>query len=120
MGYMQVMKPLTVLCALLVLSLPARAEDSGMESVLRKFEELSKEAQTLMEGWAKELGPKLEELGPLLEDLARKMGDLSAYHPPEVLENGDILIRRKQPRDTRPAPAPEPPAPPKPGQGIDL
>lgn len=60
-----------------------------------------------------ELGPDLSRLGqdmggalaglpPLLEDLAALVDDLGNYEPPERLENGDILIRRK-------AEAPPPP-----------
>ena len=33
-----------------------------------------------------------------------KVGDLSAYHAPEVLPNGDIIIRRKTPQETEPLP----------------
>lgn len=69
-----------------------------MNRLLKQFEELSDNAQTLMEGWMEQVGPKLEEFGPIFEGLAEKIDDLSAYHPPEVLENGDIIIRRK-PKD---------------------
>jgi hypothetical protein len=37
------------------------------------------------------------ELSPQLEELRDRMGDMSAYEFPEVLPNGDILIRRKPP-----------------------
>ena len=59
----------------------------------------------------------VEEMGPALEELAAKLGDLTAYHPPEVLENGDIIIRHKKPVE------PEKEADPKqeePGKIIDL
>jgi len=36
-------------------------------------------------------------LGPALRDLEEKIDDLNAYLPPEVLPNGDIIIRRKVP-----------------------
>ena len=60
-----------------------------------------------------ELGPDLNRLGrdmggalaglaPVLEDLAVLVDDLGNYDPPQRLENGDILIRRK-------ADAPPPP-----------
>lgn len=86
-----------------------------MEELFKRFEELSKEAQTLMESWAEELAPKIEELAPALEELAETLGDLSQYHPPEVLENGDIIIRRKTPKP----PADKPDDPPAEGS-IDL
>lgn len=39
----------------------------------------------------------LDELEPALRDLEGLIDDLSAYHPPEILPNGDIIIRRKVP-----------------------
>lgn len=89
-----------------------------MDGLLERFGDLSKEAQTLLESWVEDLGPKLDELGPALEDLADKLGDLSAYHPPEVLENGDIIIRRKRPAEPAPPPVDDTPLPP--GDAIDL
>lgn len=70
-------------------------------------------AQMLMEGLLKELEPALEgleDLGPSLREFAQSMGpaladlmaeieDWSAYHPPEMLPNGDIIIRRRTPKD---------------------
>ncbi|WP_323036185.1 hypothetical protein [Pararhodobacter sp.] len=35
-------------------------------------------------------------LDPYLGELAEMLGDLSGWHAPEFLENGDILIRRRQ------------------------
>ena len=44
----------------------------------------------------------LEAVDPFLRDLAEKLGDLSGWHAPEVLPNGDILIRRRHPADQAP------------------
>ena len=41
----------------------------------------------------------MSELEPGLEDLNSLFQDLNAYHPPEILPNGDIIIRRKTPLD---------------------
>ena len=41
----------------------------------------------------------MSELEPGLEDLNSFFQDLNAYHPPEILPNGDIIIRRKTPLD---------------------
>lgn len=41
----------------------------------------------------------VERMGPALTELMGKIGDLSAYHPPEVLPNGDIILRRKTPQE---------------------
>ena len=37
----------------------------------------------------------LEELGSVLGDIFEDIEDWSVYHAPEILPNGDILIRRK-------------------------
>lgn len=66
-------------------------------------------AQLFMEGIMKELGPTLEgfeglgpemrefaaEMGPALVDLLQQVKDWSVYEVPEILPNGDIIIRRK-------------------------
>lgn len=39
----------------------------------------------------------MAEMEPALEDLEGFIDNLNAYHPPEVLPNGDIIIRRKTP-----------------------
>ena len=39
----------------------------------------------------------MAEMEPAIDDLELFLQDLNAYHPPEVLPNGDIIIRRKTP-----------------------
>lgn len=39
----------------------------------------------------------MKELGPMMLELQGKIIDLNAYHLPEILPNGDIIIRRKVP-----------------------
>jgi hypothetical protein len=39
----------------------------------------------------------MAEMEPALDDLGNLLDNLDAYHPPEVLPNGDIIIRRKTP-----------------------
>ena len=39
----------------------------------------------------------MDEVEPAFEGLEDLMQDLNAYHAPEVMPNGDIIIRRKQP-----------------------
>ena len=41
----------------------------------------------------------MQEVEPALDDLGDLLDNLDAYHPPEVLPNGDIIIRRKTPLD---------------------
>ena len=39
----------------------------------------------------------MQEMDPAIEGFEGLLDDLTAYHPPEVLPNGDIIIRRKEP-----------------------
>ena len=72
----------------LALAAPAAAEE---DSPMRDGWSLIEEGTRLM------LRGLRDELDPMLRDLQEKLGDLSAYHPPEILPNGDILIRRRTP-----------------------
>jgi hypothetical protein len=103
-----------LLIAALALPLPAGAEDNSGDSLLQQGARLLMEgllqemepALRELEGLAGELEPALRdfalEMGPALKDLLGKVEDWSAYHPPEILPNGDIILRRKTPeeRDT--------------------
>lgn len=42
------------------------------------------------------------EMEPAMRELREAIDDLNAYHPPEVLPNGDIIIRRKVPLEVDP------------------
>lgn len=83
-------------------------------------------AQQLLEGLMQEMAPALDELsqlmdqtGPALQDFVTEMGpklravldeveDWSVYSAPEVMPNGDIIIRRKPPTpEIAPEVAPE-------------
>ncbi|SEM87847.1 hypothetical protein SAMN04488077_10927 [Roseovarius tolerans] len=110
-----------ILALALALSAPAFAqetEDEGrslMEEGARLFwEGIRREMGPALEEFqdrAQEMEPALrefvEEMGPALRGLMDEVGDLSAYHAPEVLPNGDIIIRRKTPQELQDAPAPD-------------
>lgn len=69
--------------SLLVAAPLGAQEDSGrdlMAEALRLF----------MQGF-------MAEMEPAIDDLESFLKDFNAYHPPEVLPNGDIIIRRKTP-----------------------
>ena len=38
----------------------------------------------------------MQEMEPAIDDLSGFLDNLDAYHPPEVLPNGDIIIRRRR------------------------
>ncbi|MEE9429095.1 MAG: hypothetical protein V3V25_13215 [Paracoccaceae bacterium] len=92
MAYMWAMKHILYIGFALTLgasSLQAQDTDSEMTE---GFSLLQEGTRLLLEGLMKELGPALLELeGRLI--------DLQAYHAPEVLPNGDIIIRRRIPLD---------------------
>ncbi len=48
----------------------------------------------------------LGAVGPWFSELGEMLGDLSGWHAPEFLPNGDILIRRRAP-DQAPGASPE-------------
>lgn len=98
--------PLILGC--LVVATPVTAEDSESGSSL-----MERGAELFWEGLRKEMAPSLEELeglmatigpsmqsfltemGPALAEIADKVEDWSRYEAPEILPNGDIIIRRK-------------------------
>ena len=47
-------------------------------------------------GFSQLFGELLGRIDPYLGQLTELLGDLSGWHAPEVLPNGDILIRRRQ------------------------
>ena len=84
------MKTFVSLSAALWLAVvPAVAQD-GDDNMREGMDLLQQGTRLLLEGLMLELGPALKEL----EDMVI---DLNAYHAPEVLPNGDIIIRRKTP-----------------------
>ena len=111
-------------CAIASLSsTPALAEEENDAKSLMEqgvelfFEGLRQEMEPALEslqGMAEEFGPSirsfLEVMGPALAELATDIRDWSAYEAPEMLPNGDIIIRKK-PKPEAPAPEGEETAP---------
>ena len=111
------MKLLCVIPFILLMSAPAKAQDEQGQSLMEQgaelfFEGLRQQMQPTLDsflGMADEVGPSLlsffEEMGPALADLAAQVQDWSVYEAPEMLPNGDIVIRKKpkdQPEDLTP------------------
>ncbi|MFU8835131.1 hypothetical protein [Roseovarius autotrophicus] len=107
------MKRLALILALTLPAAPAPAQEGEGRSLMEEG------ARLFWEGIRREMGPALdslreradeiepairdfvERMGPALGEMMDKIGDLSAYHPPEVLPNGDIIIRRKTPQELK-------------------
>ncbi|NNE51576.1 MAG: hypothetical protein HKN30_04150 [Sulfitobacter sp.] len=77
------------------LSLMERGAQLFMEGILKEMEPAIDELSELRD----QMGPALrnfaQEMGPKLTELLEEVEDWSAYEAPEVLPNGDIIIRRK-------------------------
>ena len=97
--------------------LPANAQEDSGSSLMEEG------AQQFLEGLLKELQPAweemqafMDEMGPAMLELMDEVRDWSAYEPPEMLENGDIIIRRKpEAPEKNPTPDVE-----KPGGAVEL
>lgn len=84
------MRRLAPLLLSLALAGPAAAQEDGGGNMSEGLDLLSEGTRLLLQGL-------MDELGPALEGLREGLSDLDAYHPPEMLPNGDIIIRRKRP-----------------------
>lgn len=80
------------LALVLAVALPAAAQTPAPEG-----EEYGEGLGLIEEGARIILRRLLADMEPMMRDLAGMIDDLSAYHPPERLPNGDIIIRRKTP-----------------------
>ena len=73
--------------------------EEGMHLFFRGLKEEMSPALRDLQGVISEYGPKmldfLEEMGPALGRVLDEVDDWSRYEAPEMLDNGDIIIRRK-------------------------
>lgn len=105
-----------VLILALAVPLPAFAQDDGNPSLMERgakmfFRGLMEEMEPAMrdlQGLVEEAGPAMQsfmqEMGPAFADVLSEIKDFSVYHPPEILPNGDIIMRRREPLDPDPVP----------------
>lgn len=104
----------TLTSAALLAATPALAQDKnegfslmeeGAKLFLKGIIQQMEPAIEDLRGMADQLEPGLrrfvDEMGPALTDLMGKIDNLNAYHPPEMLPNGDIILRRKTPDEIR-------------------
>jgi hypothetical protein len=111
-AYVGRMKKLLLLMTLAV-PLPAFAQEVPNAELDEGFSLLEQGAQMLLRGMMSEMEPALDDMAkalaqaePMLRDMMALMDDLTNYHPPEIMPNGDIILRRKTPAELA-APAPD-------------
>jgi len=75
---------------------PLLAEEAQPSPYREGVDLLSEGTRLLLRGLASDLAPMMQQLRGMVDDV-------TAYHPPEVLPNGDIIIRRKVPLSPPPA-----------------
>ncbi len=105
-----------VVVALLVAAqpLPALAQEAEPPGDMEEGRSLVEEgARLFLRGLLSEMEPALRDMAegmemfaenvePILRDLAALIDDVANYHAPEILPNGDIIIRRRQPGEVQP------------------
>ena len=90
MVYIRAMKHIKTLTLCMVLAGTPLAAQEREDDLREGMDLFSEGTRLLLRGLMGEIEPALRELEGALQDL-------NAYHPPEVLPNGDIIIRRKEP-----------------------
>jgi hypothetical protein len=73
------------------------------QDMMRQFqEEIAPDLERMMEKMGPEMERLMAEILPRLQELGDTLGGLTQYELPEILPNGDIIIRRK--KDAPPLP----------------
>ncbi len=116
------MRRILIMCAACAaIAVPAHGQEDSGKSLMERGAELFLEGlrqemePTLddLRSLADQFGPALQsfmqEMGPALAELATQVQDWSRYETPEMLPNGDIIIRKKPPQDTPETPEPSDP-----------
>lgn len=99
------MKQITAISTALFLAVtPVMADTAKNDDVGQGLNLVEKGMKQLFRGMLEEMGPVkddlrnlLENMGPMMLELQEMVGDVTQYHVPEMLPNGDIIIRRKVP-----------------------
>ena len=115
------MKNAALIIALALAPAPLLAQEAAPETPEAEAEGpslMERGLSLFFEGFQQELEPALDgmagaltEMKPALDELMAMVDDITNYSMPEMLENGDIIMRRKPD-----APPVQPPAAP----GVDL
>jgi len=80
-------------------SLMERGAQMFLEGIMREMEPTLDDLQGMAEDIQPALRGFMQEMGPAFAELMGQIGDLSTYHPPEILPNGDIILRKKTPQE---------------------
>jgi hypothetical protein len=104
-------------CALL--AVPVQAQDEGARpDAQASTPQIFDLFERMLRGFLRDAQPHLRELErdftaiePELQRLLQNLRDMTQYYPPEILPNGDILIRRREGGDTAPDPDQDPASP---------
>ncbi len=72
--------------------------EEGAKLLLRGLLNEAEPALRDMQRFAEDVGPAMrmlrDEMGPALAEIIARIDDIKNYMPPEILPNGDIIIRR--------------------------
>ena len=93
------MKRSILLLSLGLIAVPALAEEPRDQRPADPPADMEQGLNLLQQGTELMLRGLADELAPVLEGIKGKARDLNAYHLPEVLPNGDIILRRRTPDD---------------------
>lgn len=77
------------------LTLMERGALMFMEGILKEMEPAIEELSELTDQMGPALKEFAQEMGPKLKEMLNEVEDWSVYDAPEILPNGDIIIRRK-------------------------
>ena len=81
--------------------MPPAGVEEGVSLMQQGAEILLRGLMDNMEPALKDMGAAVAEIEPKLRDLMAMVDDITKYHAPEMLENGDILLRRKTPAELK-------------------
>ncbi len=80
------------------------AEDGLAQPFFDLMERMLRGFMTEIEPQLRDLERGLDALEPQVQNFLDQMRGMTQYHPPEVLPNGDILLRRRAPDEIAPPP----------------
>ena len=107
------MKHIVLAVSLALSATPSLAQEAESSDIEEGASLLEQGARLMLKGFMDEMEPTLGEMAgemqkfaetvePAMRQLVDLMDDFSNYHAPEILPNGDIIIRRKTPLEATP------------------